>query len=71
MAHKPTIKSLREQTGLARAAFARLAHLSDETQRKLEEGIPVSEDSANRALEMLNRLLHTSYDVENIDVSLL
>jgi DNA-binding transcriptional regulator YiaG len=66
-----TMQALREQTPFSRAAFARYAKISEETMRKMEEGIPVSHDSADKALSALNQLLRTSYTLDQIDVALL
>ncbi len=68
---KPTIKSLREQARLARATFARYAGLSDDTQVKIESGEPVSRRSAELALSAANRLMGTSYTLDQVDIALL
>jgi len=68
---KLTIKYMREQSQFTRAAIARYAKLSEETLRKMEEGQPVSRESAQKALNAFNRLFNTSYSLEQIDVALL
>lgn len=68
---KLTLKYMREQSRFAREAFARYAGISGDTQRKIEERIPVGRGSAQKALDAANRLLGTTYTLEQIDVALL
>lgn len=66
-----TMKSLRELSHFARAPLARYAGISEDTMRKMEEGTPVSKQSAEKALGAFNRILGTSYSLDDIDVALL
>jgi len=70
MTGKPTIKTLREETPFTRMSLSRYVRLSDATVEKMEKHIPVSRESAQRVLDALNTILHTTYVLENIDIAL-
>lgn len=61
-----TMLNLRLKTGLHRKEFAKQAGIAIDTQRKLEEQRPVTAHCAQRSLNLLNRLLGTSYTFEDV-----
>ena len=62
-----SILALRLKTGLDRKAFAKAAGISIDTQRKLEENVPVRAQKAQRSLNAINQLLGTSYELADIE----
>lgn len=50
------VKEAREKEGMPRAAFARLAEISDRTLQRLEAGTTVTEVTKNKVVNAFNRL---------------
>ncbi len=71
MAHKPTIRELRERAGLQIRELSLEADVSEASINRMERKQPVGVVLVNKVLRIINERLGSNYEAHDVDVPLL
>jgi hypothetical protein len=71
VAHKPTVRGLRERAGLQIRELSLASDVSEASINRMERKAPVGVVLVNKVLRVINERLGTNYEAHDVDVTLL